>query len=99
MLTSTGPILPILSWSDEDDVIARANNTRMGLGASVWTNDKVEARRIAEQIEAGSVWVNSHMEVNPNYPFGGHKDSGIGYENGLGGVKAYCNVQTLYLNK
>ncbi|OBT62486.1 hypothetical protein VE03_08001 [Pseudogymnoascus sp. 23342-1-I1] len=95
-----GPILPILSWSDEDDVIARANNTRMGLGASVWTNDKVEACRIAEQIEAGgSVWVNSHMEVNPNYPFGGHKDSGIGYENGLGGVKAYCNVQTLYLKK
>lgn len=99
ILTSTGPILPILSWSDEDDVIARANHTRMGLGASVWTNDKVEARRIAEQIEAGSVWVNSHMEVNPNYPFGGHKDSGIGYENGLGGVKAYCNVQTLYLKK
>ncbi|KFY32234.1 hypothetical protein V493_00404 [Pseudogymnoascus sp. VKM F-4281 (FW-2241)] len=94
-----GPILPILSWSDEDDVIARANNTRMGLGASVWTNDKVEARRIAEQIEAGSVWVNSHMELNPNYPFGGHKDSGVGYENGLGGVKAYCNVQTLYLKK
>ncbi|KFY34229.1 hypothetical protein V494_06946 [Pseudogymnoascus sp. VKM F-4513 (FW-928)] len=94
-----GPILPILSWSDEDDVISRANNTRMGLGASVWTNDKVEARRIAEQIEAGSVWINSHMEVNPNYPFGGHKDSGIGYENGLGGVKAFCNVQTLYLKK
>lgn len=65
-----GPILPILSWKDEDEVIARANNTKMGLGASVWTNDTEEAERIAKQIEAGSVWVNSHLEVSFHGQYG-----------------------------
>ena len=94
-----GPILPILSWKDEDDVISRANNTKMGLGASVWTTDLEEGRRIGSQLEAGSVWINSHLEVHPNLPFGGHKESGIGHEYGLSGVKAFCNVQSLFLKK
>lgn len=92
-----GPILPILSWKTEDEVIERANNTKMGLGASVWTNDTEEAERLAKRIDAGSVWVNSHLEVNPNFPFGGHKESGVGHEWGVSGVKAFCNVQTIYL--
>lgn len=54
-----GPIVPLLTWTDEADVIARANNTKMGLGASVWSNDLEEANRIARQLQAGSVWVNS----------------------------------------
>ncbi|KAH7408904.1 aldehyde dehydrogenase [Cadophora sp. MPI-SDFR-AT-0126] len=94
-----GPILPILPWADEDDVIARANNTQMGLGASVWSNDLDEAARIAKQLEAGSVWVNAHMEWMPSAAFAGHKQSGIGAENGVAGLKAYCNVQVLYLKK
>jgi len=94
-----GPIVPILSWSDESEVIARANNTNMGLGASVWTRDLAQGKRIAEQLEAGSVWVNSHMEVSPNAAFGGHKQSGIGSEWGLNGLKAFCNAQTLFLEK
>lgn len=94
-----GPIVPILSWSDESEVVARANNTKMGLGASVWTRDLAQGKRIAEQLEAGSVWVNSHMEVNPNAAFGGHKQSGIGSEWGLNGLKAFCNAQTLFLEK
>lgn len=98
-LTTTGPILPILSWSTEDEVIARANNTKMGLGASVWTTDMSEARRIGERLDAGSVWINSHLELSPHYPFGGHKESGLGHEWGLSGLKAFCNVQTLYLKK
>ncbi|KAH7305147.1 aldehyde dehydrogenase [Rhexocercosporidium sp. MPI-PUGE-AT-0058] len=92
-----GPILPIMPWTDEDDVIARANNSRMGLGASVWSNDLKEAARIAKQLEAGSVWVNAHMELAPTAAFAGHKQSGIGAENGITGLKAYCNVQVLYL--
>ncbi|OQU95929.1 hypothetical protein CLAIMM_02084 [Cladophialophora immunda] len=94
-----GPILPLLAWSEENDVIARANNTRMGLGASVWSNDLEEANRIARQLEAGSVWVNTHIELDPNAPFGGHKESGVGYEWSLGGLRAFCNVQTLFLKK
>ncbi|PVH70035.1 aldehyde dehydrogenase [Cadophora sp. DSE1049] len=94
-----GPILPLLTWSDEDEVIARANDTLMGLGASVWSDDLEEANRIAEQLEAGSVWINSHVKLDPNAPFGGHKESGIGYEWGAGGLRSFCNTQTLYLKK
>jgi len=94
-----GPILPIMSWSDEKDAIDRANNTRMGLGASVWSSDLEEAARIAKQLDAGSVWVNSHLELNPSFAFGGHKESGIGSEWGVNGLKQFCNVQVLYFKK
>ncbi|OAG45256.1 hypothetical protein AYO21_00604 [Fonsecaea monophora] len=93
------PILPILSWTDEAEVIGRANNSKMGLGASVWTRDLEQADRIAGQLEAGSVWINSHMELNPMAPFGGHKQSGIGYEMGTQGLKLYCNTKTIFRPK
>ena len=99
LIPDAGPILPIMPWSDEDDVIARANNTRMGLGASVWSSDLDEAARIAKKLDAGSVWVNSHLQVGPTFSFGGHKESGIGSEWGIGGLKAFCNVQTLLFKK
>lgn len=94
-----GPILPILKWSEESEVIDRANNTRMGLGASVWSSDLDEAARIGKQLDAGSVWINAHLEVGPTFAFGGHKESGIGSEWGIGGLKQFCNVQTLFLKK
>jgi acyl-CoA reductase-like NAD-dependent aldehyde dehydrogenase len=75
-----GPIVPLLEWTDEADVITRANHSKLGLGASVWSNDMEEAGRLARQLDAGSVWVNTHIELDPNAPFGGHKQSGIGYE-------------------
>ncbi|KAI9872475.1 MAG: hypothetical protein M1830_001577, partial [Pleopsidium flavum] len=82
-----------------EDVIERANNSKMGLGASVWSADFDRATRMAKQMEAGSVWVNSHFDVLPGVPFGGHKWSGIGTEWGINGLKAYCNSQTLWLKK
>lgn len=94
-----GPIVPLLTWRSEADVIQRANNTTMGLGASVWSNDLGEATRIARQLEAGSVWLNAHQEGNPLAPFGGHKESGIGFEWGLDGLKSYCNVQVLFVKE
>ncbi|KAI9745780.1 MAG: hypothetical protein M1835_002549, partial [Candelina submexicana] len=75
-----GPILPILKWTHDDDVIERANNTTMGLGASVWSSDFSRAREMAERLEAGTVWVNTHFELSPTVPFGGHKWSGVGTE-------------------
>lgn len=69
----------------------------MGLGASVWTKDMEQADRIGKQLKAGNIWINAHAESQPDAPFGGHKSSGIGYEYGEGGLKAYCNAQTIYI--
>lgn len=93
------PILPVLKWSDEADVIERANASESGLGASVWSKDLNRAQGIADQIQAGIVWVNSHFEVAPNVPFGGHKNSGIGVEWGLTGILGYMNTQTQWVKK
>ncbi|KAG7406120.1 putative aldehyde dehydrogenase FUS7 [Fusarium oxysporum f. sp. rapae] len=94
-----GPIVPLLSWKDEEDVIARANNSLMGLGASIWCNDLKKAEKAAREIQAGSVWINTHFDLSPMAPFGGHKESGLGVEWGTNGLKELCNVQTLFLNK
>lgn len=93
------PILPVLKWSDEADVIERANALETGLGSSIWSKDFERATRIANQMQSGTVWVNSHFDVSPTAPFGGHKQSGIGVEFGLSGLLGYCNSQTLWLKK
>ncbi|GAB1314672.1 Aldehyde dehydrogenase domain-containing protein [Madurella fahalii] len=94
-----GPIVPLLKWSDEDDVVRRANSTLMGLGGSVWSSDLAKAERTARRLEAGSVWVNSHFELSPKAAFGGHKHSGIGVESGLDGLKGWCNTQVVWVCK
>ncbi|CAG7938633.1 unnamed protein product [Penicillium nalgiovense] len=94
-----GPIVPLMSWDDEAEVIERANNSSMGLGASIWTADLDRAARVARQIQAGTVWTNDHFSLSPTALFGGHKESGIGAEWGLNGLKAFCNIQTLFLKK
>lgn len=71
----------------------------MGLGASVWSSDLSEAERIAKRLEAGSVWVNTHMDLSPLVPFGGQKESGIGWEWGASGLKQFCNSQSLFFKK
>ncbi|GKT89446.1 aldehyde dehydrogenase [Colletotrichum tofieldiae] len=94
-----GPVFPVLKWSDEKDVIHRANDTLMGLGASVWSKDLEKAQSIAKKLKAGNIWINTHMELQYDAPFGGHKQSGIGYEYGAGGLKAYCNAQSMFITK
>lgn len=94
-----GPILPLLRWSDEDDVIARANDTVWGLGATVWGADLDAIQRIGAQLEAGTVWLNEVHQYSPHQVFGGHKQSGIGAENSLHGLAEYTNNQTITLNK
>ncbi|OOF94500.1 hypothetical protein ASPCADRAFT_507465 [Aspergillus carbonarius ITEM 5010] len=94
-----GPILPLMKWSDEDEVIARANDSDTGLGASVWSKDVDRAQRMGAQLESGSVWINSHFQVAPNIPFGGVKSSGIGREWGIEGLKSYTQSQMMWVNK
>jgi acyl-CoA reductase-like NAD-dependent aldehyde dehydrogenase len=94
-----GPILPVLKWRDEDDVIRRANHSRFGLGASVWGKDLAAVQRIGAQLEAGTVWLNEVHQYSPYQAFGGHKESGLGCENSLHGLMEYTNWQTITLNK
>lgn len=94
-----GPILPVLKWSDEEDVVRRANDTCYGLGASVWGRDLTAAQRIGARLEAGTVWINEIHQYSPHQAFGGHKQSGIGCENSVHGLMEYTNWQTITLNK
>src|SRR5258708_3774897 len=71
-----GPILPVLRYVDLDDAIARANDTEYGLGGSVWSADRDRALRVAARMDAGTVWVNQHLDMRPDIPFGGAKQSG-----------------------
>lgn len=94
-----GPILPILSWSDEDDVIRRANLANAGLGASVYSSDLAQAERIARRLETGSVWINQFERPNYGAFFGGIKDSGFGGEMGKQGLLSYCYTKCLHYPK
>ncbi|KAI7968782.1 hypothetical protein EIK77_002778 [Talaromyces pinophilus] len=94
-----GPIVPLLSYSTYDEAIARANDTHYGLGASIWSGNTQRANELAQKIQAGTVWVNTHFELDGRVPFGGHKESGIGTEWGVSGLVSYCNSQTLFLKK
>ncbi|KAH7127935.1 Aldehyde/histidinol dehydrogenase [Dactylonectria estremocensis] len=91
-----GPVVPLLKWSNVDEVISRANDTDMGLGSSVWTKDRELARKFAEELEAGSVWLNEHIAMQPTAAFGGHKKSGMGSEWGTAGLRGYCNAKTVF---
>ncbi len=91
-----GPVLPIMSFKTVEEAIALANDDVNGLGASVWTGDKVAALNIAKQIESGSVWVNSHGMLNPAVPFGGVKGSGFGVEFGKEGLLEYTTIQAIH---
>ncbi len=76
--TQFGPIVPVLKFTDVDDAIARANDTRYGLAASVWSADPARARAIAQRLEVGTAWISQHRATAANVPFGGAKESGIG---------------------
>jgi len=92
-----GPILPMLKFSDIDDVIERANASEYGLGGQVWSADTDKALDIARRLETGTVWVNQILNLRPDTPFGGHKQSGFGVENGMEGLLEYMVPQAVYL--
>jgi acyl-CoA reductase-like NAD-dependent aldehyde dehydrogenase len=90
-----GPILPILKYSDIDDAVARANNTRYGLSGSVWTNDLERGTEVAARLEVGTAWVNQHRIPDATTPFGGAKESGLGREYSALGLKSYMEAQVI----
>ena len=90
-----GPILPIIKYSDLDDVIERANRLSYGLGASVWSSDLAKAKQVAGRVQAGTKWVNHHGTTLPHIPFGGIKESGIGVEYTEEGLMEFTNVQVI----
>lgn len=95
-----GLILPVQPYSDEEEVINRANDTNAGLGACVWSKDEKAAERIALRLQAGSVFINSFEKPTPQALFGGHKESGIGGgEWGTQGLLSYCNPHVIHLYK
>jgi acyl-CoA reductase-like NAD-dependent aldehyde dehydrogenase len=88
-----GPVLPIMAFRDEDEVLVRANGTEYGLGGSIWSADPARAAALAAQLEVGSAWVNQHPSMGPDIPFGGVKQSGIGVECGRWGLEEYTAIQ------
>jgi acyl-CoA reductase-like NAD-dependent aldehyde dehydrogenase len=90
-----GPVLPVLKYSDVDDAIRRANDTRYGLSGSVWTKDLERGRSIARRLEVGTAWVNQHRIPDATTPFGGAKESGFGREYSALGLKSYMEAQVV----
>jgi acyl-CoA reductase-like NAD-dependent aldehyde dehydrogenase len=90
-----GPALPILPFREIDDAVERANDTIFGLGASVWGRDVERASAVAARLEAGTTWVNQHLKLEPDVPFGGRKQSGLGREMGIWGLEEFCELQVL----
>jgi acyl-CoA reductase-like NAD-dependent aldehyde dehydrogenase len=94
-----GPALPVLKYSSLDDAMERANATNFGLSGSVWGTDVDRATAVASQLECGTAWVNTHLGLGPNQPFGGCKWSGLGVENGKWGLSEFTEVQSLYQSR
>ncbi|KAK4163495.1 aldehyde dehydrogenase domain-containing protein [Cladorrhinum sp. PSN259] len=93
-----GPCVAIVSFSTEEEAIELANNTTYGLGSALFTKDLTRAHRVARELEAGMVWINSSNDSDYRVPFGGIKQSGIGRELGEAGLAAYCNIKAVHVN-
>ncbi len=93
-----GPVLTVERFADEDDAVAAANGTKTGLAAAVWTRDVVKGVRVGRALRFGTVWLNDFHPYYPQAPWGGMKESGVGRELGLTGLREYQEEKHLYLN-
>jgi betaine-aldehyde dehydrogenase len=91
-----GPVLVALPFSDEDDLVRKANGTDFGLACGIWTESFKKGWRIGRALDAGSVWINTYKQSVTSTPFGGFKDSGIGREKGIDGLKLYAQVKSMF---
>lgn len=90
-----GPVLPVIKYSDPEDALTRANASPYGLGGSIWSADLDRAHALAERMDAGTVWINKHLDLAPNIPFGGAKQSGLGTELGEEGLYEFTQLQII----
>jgi acyl-CoA reductase-like NAD-dependent aldehyde dehydrogenase len=94
-----GPVLPMMRFTEVEDVIARANDSDYGLAGAVWSADIDAAVGIARRLETGTVWINENLNSTPFTPFGGAKQSGFGVEGGVAGLLEYMQPRTLFIPK
>ncbi len=93
-----GPLMSVLVFDDEDEVVTRANATDFGLAGAVFSSDISRANRVANAIQAGFVWINDYGTMPESVPFGGYKHSGLGRENGEQAIEHYTQIKTIYTN-
>ena len=93
-----GPVLAVLRFSDEDDVVAQANRSVHGLAAGIFTRDSARSMRMARRVRAGIVWVNTYRVISPIAEFGGSRQSGYGREAGMQAVYDYTRPKTVWVN-
>lgn len=91
-----GPVLCVLPFDDEEDLVVQANDSAYGLAAGLWTADYQRAWRVARALEAGTVWINTYKQLSIAAPFGGFKQSGIGREKGINGMRLYQQPKSIY---
>ncbi|MCK5700192.1 MAG: aldehyde dehydrogenase family protein, partial [Cyclobacteriaceae bacterium] len=92
-----GPVMTILGFDEEKEVIDRANDTEFGLAGGVFTKDLQRGHRVAHQLQCGVCWINNYNITPVEVPFGGYKNSGIGRENGLAAIEHYTQLKTVYV--
>lgn len=91
-----GPVLCVIPFDDEEDLVAQANDSAFGLASGIWTSDYARAWRVARALEAGTVWINTYKQLSIATPFGGFKESGIGREKGISGMRLYQQPKGIY---
>jgi betaine-aldehyde dehydrogenase len=92
-----GPVLSVLTFDDEEEVIERANATEFGLAAGVFTRDLARGHRVVARLEAGTCWINTYNVTPIEMPFGGCKRSGLGRENGSAAIQHYTQLKSVYV--
>jgi len=93
-----GPVLAVVPFEDEEEAVSLANDTVYGLAAGIWTGDATRAIRIAERIQAGTIYVNNYFNSATQSPVGGYKQSGYGRENGIEGILSFMQTKSVWLS-
>ncbi len=92
-----GPVMSVLTFEDEAEVVARSNATDLGLAAGIFTQDLTRAHRVIAALEAGTCWINTYNITPIELPFGGNKQSGLGRENGKAAIEYFTQLKSVYV--